>query len=166
MINLNYLNSTKNFIPNHQYLIGSARGVKPHFVLMAPKKLYEWTNYPAFDLLDIVVRGYNNLPKIDASWDQLGIKTALFANSGIRLLRYINVLSPRTEMRMDSLILFTNTISVGYSLIKGTSLIRKATILTNNKDHSNQKEEFAENFVSGLLYCVFASMKIYSFLKT
>lgn len=164
----NYLNTVKNLVPFQNYFIGAVKGTVPHLLLMAPKKLYEWTNYQIFDLMDISVRGYRNIPKINGSLFDLGAKTTLLTAAGIRLLRFINMIPTSVGLPIDLFLIFASTVSSIKSLKKGFSLLGKvffssAQVMGSNP---NIQQMFTENLSSGLFYCALGTSKIFSFIAS
>ncbi|NGX59420.1 MAG: hypothetical protein KR126chlam3_00571 [Chlamydiae bacterium] len=58
-----------------EYITGAWEGTLPIITRMAPKTLYKLTQYLPFDLADIAIRCYRNVPRKNHSWLKWGAKS-------------------------------------------------------------------------------------------
>lgn len=85
------MNSLKAYLPTKEHLIGMYEGAKLPFALRSPKMLYSITAFSPFDLTDIAIRFYRNLPRKEYSWPRWSAKSILFTATAIRLSYFANL---------------------------------------------------------------------------
>lgn len=148
------MNYISHYLPKNEYVSGAIEGALPHLSLLTPKTLFRFTKIPAFDLTDIAIRFYRNIPRRDISWLKWGTKSTLLTATAIR---FINFCSPilRTTPSINIFMVFATLVSSLKSFSKCFPLLQNTQDLKGG--------EFTKKTISATFYAIYTISKLMTF---
>lgn len=123
------------------------------FALRTPKLLYSVTQFSPFELADIAIRFFRNLPRKEYSWPRWGAKSILFTATVVRLSHFANIL-PKDLQAINAFMAFAILVSSMKSLTKFVPLAQNAPKL--------EGKDFAQTATAASIYGYYALAKAFS----